>query len=194
MPNDGETPRKDEDTKPETQAGAREGGGLDVDMDEAEIEASRNETESLLTGGPGAGNRSGGLAFLAFIVLALAVVHYHFAGDGGDGFLNRLDSELLTHAELALASSENGGRLTVVPTWPQRLYMSLRKDILVYVAASAVAAYLWGLSARARAKREAYLVHEKLVGEITELKSRLDRLEGCAPDAVRQDQSDRKGT
>lgn len=154
-----------------------EGGDAPRHQDDLEAEEAAAETGAVLEGGQGAGNRSGGLAFLAFAVLVAAAVHFHFSS-GGDAYLARLDSELLTHAELALSAREGATPVAVVPSWPLRLYGRLREDIALYAAAAAVAAYLWGLSARARARRDAYLVHEKLAARLDEALRRLDRLEG----------------
>lgn len=153
---------------------------------------SGDDAAVVVDNGPAAGNRSGGTAFLAFAVLVAAVVHFYLTGSGSDSFLNRLDTDLLTHAELSLAAMEEGNRLAVVPSWPLRLYAVLRRDIALYGAFLAGAAFLWGLSARSRARRDAFLVHEKLEAEIRELRQRLDRLDNGA-DAGGAGRDDRKG-
>ena len=144
-----------------------------------DAEAREFETDAVLGGGPGAGNRAGGLAFLALAAVVAAGVYYHFSASGGDAFKARLDSEMLTHAELTLASREAGNRVEVVPTWPLHLYDTLRRDIALYAAAAALAAFLWGLSARARARRDAYLVHVRLEAELAEVRRRLDMMESA---------------
>lgn len=131
--------------------------------------------------GPSAGNRSVAWAFLALMIVLGAALHYYLTGVGSESYLARLDVDLLTHAELTLAAMEDGTRMAVVPTWPVRLYHNLRRDIALYAAFVALAAYVWGVSARNRARRDAFLVHEKLNAEIRELRERLDRLDGTAP-------------
>ncbi len=153
------------------------------------------EFAGLLASGRNGGNRAGGLALLAIAVVIGGVLHYHFSNNGSNSFLSRLDSDLLTHAELTLATSEEGNRLAVVPSWPLRLYSSLRGDTILYAAAAALAAYLWGLSARAKARRDAWLVHRRLQGEIRELRRRLDMLDnsGRTPDITHKRESGRPG-
>jgi hypothetical protein len=146
--------------------------------EDADENAARvDETARLAASGPGAGHRAGGLALLGVVVAILAVFHYHFANGGSDAFTSRLDAELLADAELTIASMERGSRLTVVPSWPIRLYRALRRDIAVYTALAALAALCWSWSARARARREAYLVHKQTELELAELRRRLDALE-----------------
>lgn len=158
-----------------------------------DIESVQEETALLLENGPAAGNRSGAFAFLAFLVLAAAVVHFYLAESGAGAYINQLDSDLLKDANLTLAAMEEGGRMAVVPSWPYRLYAVLRRDLAIYVALSAVAAYIWGLSARARARRAAYLVHEKLTAEIAALRERLDKLDSTAGDGKSGPAEDKKG-
>lgn len=146
--------------------------------DPAELDACAEETCVLMKTGPRAGDRAGGVAFLALMVVLAGAVHFYYTDSRTDSFANRLDAELLTHAEFALASNEDGNRLGVVPTWPFRLYASLRRDIALYGVALGAAAFLWGLSARARARRDAFVVHRDLTAELAELRDRLDRLEG----------------
>lgn len=163
---------------------------------ENDAEAMAEETQHLLQAGPRSGNRCGALAFVAFAVVVIAALRFYLADSGSDAYINRLDTELLTHAEFSLAAMEDGSRMTVVPSWPLRLYDVLRRDVAVYAVLAAVAAYIWGLAARARGRRDAFLVHEKLTGELTELRARLDSLERRAPrrDAYSDTGSDnRKG-
>lgn len=143
----------------------------------SDAEACDGERESLLASGPNSGRRSGAIALLALVVVVGAAVYHHMTGNGPSSFLSRLDMDLLTHAELSLASREEGGRLTVVPSWPLRLYASLRNDILIYASAAALAGWLWSLAARARARRDAYLIHEGLIRQVDEMRRRLDALE-----------------
>lgn len=138
------------------------------------------ELKELLAAGPGLGNRAGALAFLTILAVLAAGLHFYLTGTGGGSFLTRLDSDLLTHAEMSMSARENGTSLTVVPSWPYRLYESLRRDVGWYAAAAALAAILWGLSVQARGKRSAYLVHEKLTEEIITLRRRVEELERCA--------------
>lgn len=146
------------------------GKSPDAEKDEAELDA-------LLSSSAAGVNRAGGLAFLAFAVLIAAALHYHFADSGGDAFLARLDADMLANAELSVKSTERGTSLAVVPSWPYRLYDSLRKDIVWYAGAAALAAYVWSLSARAAARRGATLVHARLSAEIDRLRRRVDALE-----------------
>lgn len=153
-------------------------------------EEERDEADlaAMLSSASGGVNRAGGLAFLALAVLVAAALHYHFANDGGNAFLSRLDADMLANAEMSIESAERGTRLAVVPSWPYRLYDTLRKDIVWYAGAAALAAYLWGLSARAAARRAATLVHARLSAEIDGLRRRVDELEQAgkgAPDAGR---------
>lgn len=144
--------------------------GEDEDGSDREEETSR-----LLEAGPKAGNRSGGLAFLALMVIAAAALHFYF---GGGGYLaSDLDAELRQHAELSLAAKKENPNLVIVPAWPIRLYQILRRDLLVYLAFVALAAYLWGLSARASARRDVYLMHENHQRQLAELNKRLKELE-----------------
>lgn len=144
----------------------------------SDAEAHEGEHESLLASGPNSGKRAGAFGLLALIAIIGAAVCYHLSGSGGNSFLSRLDNDLLTHAELTLASREGGGRLTVVPSWPLRLYATLRDDIIFYAGAAAVAAWLWALSAKARARRDAFLVHEDLTKQLNEVRKRVEELEG----------------
>lgn len=144
---------------------------------ESDAEEMRDETGQVLQKGPRAGNKAGALAFLALVIVGLAVLRFYLADSGSDAYFNRLDSELVTHAELSLAAARDDTRIAVVPSWPFRLYDILRRDIAIYAAAAAIAAYVWGLAARARARRDAFLVHEKLAAEVLELRGRLEKLE-----------------
>ncbi len=154
-----------------------DGGEAPREMSRPEAGNTGEEAAEVLRSGPRAGNRAGGLAFLALMALLAAALHYHFSGGGADSFPARLDSDLLTHAELTLAANEKGNRLAVVPAWPLRLYSVLRRDIAVYAAAAVLASLLWGWSARARARRDVFLAHEKLEAEIADLRRRLDEME-----------------
>ncbi len=158
---------------------ANEGDGEEAPRETPRPDAGTGdeETADVLRSGPKAGNRAGGLAFLALLALLAAALLYYVSGTGSDSFLARLDSDLLTHAELTLAANEKGNRLAVVPAWPLRLYATLRRDIAVYAGAAILAALLWSWSARARARRDVYLAHEKLSAEIAELRRRLDDVE-----------------
>lgn len=159
---------------------------------ENDADAMAEETQELLQAGPGNGNRAAALAFVAFVIIVLAALRFYLADSGTDAYVNRLDTELLTHAELSLATMEDGSRMSVVPSWPTQLYGVLRRDIAVYSILVAVAAFIWGRSARARGRRDAFLVHEKLSGELAELRARLDIFEkDAARRAARPD--DRKG-
>jgi hypothetical protein len=142
-----------------------------------EIESRRGEMEGILENGPRQGNRSGAYAFLALVVILGAAAHFHFASRGGDAYLQRLDAELLNHAELSLAAMDEGGRLAIAPSWPLGLYENLRRDILVYCALAALAAYAWSLASRAHARRDAFIVHEQLASELADLRARLDRVD-----------------
>lgn len=155
-----------------------DGEGEDVPRHEQDAaEAALVETDKLMGAGPGAGNRAGGLAFLALAVVVIAALHFHFSESGANSYAARLDTELLTHAQMNLNALEHGERLAVVPSWPIRLYDRLRRDIVVYAGMAAAAAYLWGLAARARGRRDAYLVQQKMAGELAEARRRLERLE-----------------
>lgn len=142
-----------------------------------EIESREEEASAVLASGPRAGGRSGALAFLAFAVVVAAAVHFYMATRGGDSYLVRLDSELLQHAELSLRAGEDSGHMAVAPSWPLKLYETLRHDIVLYAAAAVLAAWLWSLSARHRARRDAFLLHDQLNREIKILRERLDVLE-----------------
>ncbi len=150
---------------------------------EEEHSARREELSRLALTGPRAGNQSGALAFLALVMLCGAALHFYLADRGGAGYLNRLNSELQGHAELVLASQEDGARTVVSPSWPFRFYEKIRGDIFVYVAFAFAAAWLWGLSARARARRDAYIVHAGLRDELARLRSRVEDLERKSGDA-----------
>ena len=169
------------------------GGNAPSASEEAEHGDGERETDLLVKTGPRAGDRAGGMAFLALMVVLAGALHFYLTGEGSDSFINRLDAELLTHAEFSLASMENGGRLTVVPSWPLRLYASLRRDVAVYAVMLAVATYLWGLSARARARRDAFLVHDKLTAEVNELRERIARLDGGPASGSPHGRDERKG-
>lgn len=173
----------------------QEGEGDDTprQTDDLDAENQTQETYTLVRTGPRAGNRAGGLAFLALMVVIGAALHFHLSAGGGDAFLSRLDSELLAHAKLSLAATEEGVRLATVPSWPLRLYSTLRRDIAVYALFLAAAAYLWGVSARARACRDAFLVHEKLAAEVRELRHRIDVLENGPAAAPNAEQQNEKG-
>ncbi len=147
-------------------------------------ETDADETTGLIASGRNAGNRSGALGLLVVVLVIAMLVYYHFSASGVNSFLSRLDSDLLAHAELTLASQQEGNRLAVVPSWPTRLYTSLRNDIALYIAVTLAAAYVWGLSVRARARRDLYLVHKQLTGEIASLRERLDKVDnsGTNPD------------
>jgi hypothetical protein len=147
----------------------------------AEAESRREEAKALLAAGPGSGNRAAALGFLALLVLVAAFLHYHFSGGGPDSLLGRLDSALIAHAELSVAAMEDGSRMAVVPSWPLDLYESLRLDIAMYAAFAAAAALVWSLAARARARRDAFVVHEQLRAELDELRRRLDGIEQNNP-------------
>lgn len=155
---------------------------------ESEAETDQDETTSLLASGANGGNRAGAMALLFIIIVVCGAVHFHFSNGGAGSFISRLDSDLLTHAELALASNKAGSRLAVVPSWPLRIYSSLRRDISLYTAIAALAAIVWGLSVRARARRDAYLVHQKLGREIAVLRARLDSIDNSSvnPDTDQQ--------
>ena len=155
-----------------------------------EIDSREEEAAVVLASGPRAGGRSGALAFLAFAVAVAAAVHFYMASRGGDNYLTRLDSELLQHAELTLKSGEDAGRMAVAPSWPLKMYEKLRHDIALYAAAAVAAAWLWSLAARQRARRDAFLLHDRLNREIKDLRERLAALEDRAG-IVRAD--DKKG-
>jgi hypothetical protein len=129
----------------------------------------------ILAGGPKAGNRAAGLAFLALAAVAAIFLHSHLAERGATSFPDRLDAELLAQAELSLESAREGRRLEVVPSWPFGLYQTIKQDLLLYLVLTAMAAGFWSWSARARARRDAYLVHRKLAGELEEIRRSLDR-------------------
>ncbi len=151
----------------------------------AEVESRREEARVLLAAGPGSGNRSAAFAFLALLILIAAAAYYHFAGGGSDGYLGRLDSALVTHAELSVAATEDAARTAVVPSWPLDLYESLRRDIAFYASIAAAAAYVWSLAARARARRDAFVLHERLQAELDGLRRRLDHMERGEPSPER---------
>ncbi len=141
-----------------------------------EIDSRPEETGDVLASGPKAGNRAGAFAFLALVVVIAAAAHFFMADSGGE-YLQRLDAELLQHAELSLKSNENGAAVAVAPSWPLALYEKIRGDIALYAAAAALAAYLWQLSARSRARRDAFLLHDQLNAELAALRERVARLE-----------------
>ncbi len=140
-----------------------------------EADSRREEAEDILQNGPRSANRSGALAFLALAVILVAALHFYLSSNGGGAYLARLDAELLNHAELSLAAMEADGPMAIAPSWPLRLYEHLRRDILVYCALVACAAYVWSLAARARARRDAFVIHDKLAAEVAELRARLDQ-------------------
>ncbi len=141
-----------------------------------EIDSRPGETGDVLASGPKAGSRAGALAFLALVVVLAAAAHFYMADSGGE-YLQRLDAELLQHAELSLKSGENGAAVAVAPSWPLALYEKMRGDIALYAAAAALAAYLWQLSARSRARRDAFLLHDRLNAELAALRERVALLE-----------------
>ncbi len=144
---------------------------------EEERSVRREELSRLAQTGPRAGNQAGALAFLALIMLIGAALHFYLSDRGGSSYLNRLNSELQGHAELVLASQEEGARTVVSPSWPFRFYEKIRSDIFVYVAFAFAAAWFWTLSARARARRDAFIVHAGLRDEIAHLRRRVEQLE-----------------
>lgn len=148
-----------------------------------ELESRREEAAAVLGAGPHAGNRAGAFAFLALLTVVAAAVYYHFANQGVDSFRSRLDSQLRYHAELSVASMQSEAPIAVIPSWPVNLYHNLRRDIVVYGAFAALAAYFWSRSAAARARRDAFLLHDNLAGELARLRERVAKLDGAAPDA-----------
>lgn len=140
-------------------------------------EPAEEELGEALRTGSGARARAGGLALLAFLVAGAAVAYYHFSDTGGSAYAARLDAELLGQAELTLAAGGEGGRLAIVPSWPLGLYATLRRDMALYATAAALAAMLWAWSARARARRDLFLLNEKMRKETAELRRRLEKLE-----------------
>ncbi|MDR1533695.1 MAG: hypothetical protein LBU64_01150 [Planctomycetota bacterium] len=128
------------------------------------------EVSALLAAGAGAGNRAGMWAFLAFLILAAAVLHFYFSDSGGNSFLLRLDADLLAQARLSLAAAEAESRLVVTPSWPFELYWSLRREMFFYLAAVSLAAVFGFLSVRSRARRDAYLAHERFSAELARLR------------------------
>lgn len=149
-----------------------------------EIDARPEEAAEVLATGPRAGNRAGALAFLALVVVVGAAVHFYMADNGGE-YLQQLDADLLRHAELSLRPTGTGqgasgiadAGLAVAPSWPLALYEKIRGDIALYAAAAAAAAFLWQLSARSRARRDAFLLHDKLNTELAALRERVAALE-----------------
>lgn len=141
-----------------------------------EMDSRPEETGDVLAGGPKAGNRAGALAFLALVVVIAGAVHFYMQDSGG-AYIQRLDADLLQHAELTLSAREKGAAIAVAPSWPLRLYEKIRKDIALYAALAAAAAYLWQLSARSRARRDAFLLHDRLANEIETLRKRVAFLE-----------------
>lgn len=159
-----------------------------------ETRSRAEELGEILKTGSRATNRAGALAFLAFLIIVAAGLHFFFSAKGGDAYLSRLDAQLRGDAELTLAAMENNTRLAISPSWPLQLYENLRRDILLYCAVAALSAYVWGLAARARARRDAFLVHTKLAAELAELREKLERLESRAVDQKAPDAAtDTKG-
>lgn len=148
-------------------------------------EQEEEELRSLLAAGPGLSNRASAIAFLALLALLGAGLHYYLGDQGDSSFVARLDADLLSHAEMTVSAMEDGSKMAVVPSWPYRLYASLRRDIAWYAAAALVTAFLWGLAVQARARRSAYLVHEQLSREVAELRRRVAELEKADPAAGR---------
>jgi hypothetical protein len=171
---------EDEQTPEETRPGGAAAG---------EAKAVQDETRAVLSAGPGSGNRSGALAFLALLLIIAAILHYSLADRGG--YAARLDSELISHAELSVAAMRDESRLAVVPAWPLDLYETLRRDIAVYAAMAAAAAYVWSAAARARARRDAFLVYEKLNAELADVRLRLEKAERSA--SLSESQREMKG-
>ena len=157
-----------------------------------EMDSRPEETSEVIANGPKAGNRAGALAFLALVVVIAAAVHFYMADSGG-AYLKRLDADLLQHAELSLKAGGKTAALSIAPSWPPRMYEKIRKDIALYAAAAAAAAYLWQLSARSRARRDAFLLHDKLNNEIAALRQRVALLEDGARKRIseRADRADR---
>lgn len=146
---------------------------------EQDAEALESEFQAMQAGGRGGAARAGACALLAVLVIIAGVFQYHFGAGGSDAFLNRLDSELLGQAQLSLdSSSQTAGRMAVVPSWPLRLYAALRRDIAVYACFGLLAAWLWARSAAMRARRDAWLVHDRLTREMDQLRRRLDKISG----------------
>lgn len=143
-----------------------------------EMESREEEANAVLAAGPYAANRAGAFAFLAILAVIGAAAYYHFAGRGSGSFPNRLDSQLINHAELSMASMDSEAPIAVVPSWPHSLYRNLRQDIVVYAAFAALAALLWSRSAAARARRDAFLLHDRLTREVDELRKRVAKLDG----------------
>ncbi|MCC8116958.1 MAG: hypothetical protein LIP18_07410 [Planctomycetes bacterium] len=139
-----------------------------------EAEPGPNETDALLAGGETAGSRGGALAFFALLVVIGAGLFFYLSSRGSGAFVNRLDASLLAHAELSLAAAE---KVTVAPSWPSALYDRLRADMVFYAGLAALAGYLWSLAARSRARRDAFLVHQRLRERIDALEKRLAELE-----------------
>ncbi|MCD8350189.1 MAG: hypothetical protein LUC93_06210 [Planctomycetaceae bacterium] len=140
-----------------------------------EADSRHEEAEDILQNGPRSANRSGALAFLALAVIVVAALHFYLSAGGGAAYVARLDGELLNHASLSLAAMEADSPMAIAPSWPLNLYEHLRRDILVYCALVACAAYIWSLAARARARRDAFVIHDKLAAEVAELRARLDQ-------------------
>lgn len=181
MDNDGEggkTPRETEQA--DAESGATDEAKHSAAAVRPDAETVGQETEELIKTGPTAGNKAGGMAFLALVVVLGAALHFHLYGTGPEAYVNRLDATLLTHAELTLDAMKDGSNLVVVPSWPLRLYSMLRRDIAIYAVMLAAATFLWGVSARARARRDAFLVHDKMTAELAELRARLAKLEGVS--------------
>ncbi len=155
-------------------------------------EAVQDETRAVLSAGPGSGSRSGAFAFLALLLVIAGALHYAMADRGG-GYAGRLDSELINHAELAVAAMRDENRMALVPAWPLDLYETLRRDIALYAAMAAAAAYVWSAAARARARRDAFLMHEKLSAELTDLRRRVEQAEGSASAPSSEPRKETKG-
>jgi|GEM_PF-2860891 hypothetical protein len=142
-----------------------------------EAETDDAGMERTLAAGNNGESRAGAFALLTVVLLLCGALYYHFSENGGNAFLLRLDSELLTHAEFSLASAKNGNDIVAVPSWPLRLYSALRRDIAFYAAIAAIAGVLWGLSVQARARRDVYLLNQKFSREIAVLRARLDMID-----------------
>ncbi len=139
-----------------------------------EIASRPAEAAEVLASGPKAGNRAGALAFLAAALVIGGAVHFYMTMDS---HIQSLDAALLRHAELSLGASGEDAAVAIAPTWPFALYESLRGDIALYAAVAAAAAYLWHLAARGRARRDAFLLHDRLSDEVAGLRRRVALLE-----------------
>lgn len=140
------------------------------------------EADDILAAGAKAGNRAGALAFLALVVVLAAATYYYMTNNSGE-YLQILDTELLRDAELSIDLRGNprgagaGGNVAVAPSWPLALHDKLLRDIALYAGAAAAAACLWALSARARARRDAAVLHNRLAAEIAALREKVEKLE-----------------